>query len=296
MKFNEEKFQLLQIGSDESLKTPYQHGDINISKSTNVRDLGISVSEDLTFNHHITEMTSAATKFASWLLRTFFTRTKEVMILLLKTYIIPRLEYCSPVWSPHKIKEIEQIEAVQRSFTARIDNMEDLDYWQRLELLNLYSLQRRRERFMIIHAYKIYKDLAPNDLNLQFHDNPRLGIQCKRLAIKAKRAKIETIRFNFFSHSAPRLFNLIPKQIKTATSVNSFKNMLDKFLSKIPDTPPVSGYKRLNSNSLCDWVGHVQQAKSQMFRDGLEEQRRNDRDQRQQHNSVEAQDEVLGAV
>ena len=183
------------MGPDESLKLPYQHGEINITKSENVKDLGISVSEDLSFSHHITEMTSNATKFASWLLRTFYTRSKDAMLLFLKTYLISRLEYCSPVWCPHKIKEIEQIEAVQRSFTARIDNMENLDYWQRLKSLNLYSLQRRRERFAIIHTYKIYKNLAPNDVNLQFHDNPRLGIQCKRLPINAKRAKTETIQF-----------------------------------------------------------------------------------------------------
>ena len=288
MRFNEDKFQLLQIGADESLKQPYQHGEINISKSENVKDLGIFVSEDLTFSHHITEMTTSATKFASWLLRTFYTRSKDAMLLFLKTYIISRLEYCSAVWCPYKIKEIEQIEAVQRSFTSRIENMENLDYWQRLQQLNLYSLQRRRERFIIIHTYKIYKNLAPNDVSLQFHNNPRLGIQCKRLPIKAKRAKIYTIRFNFFSHSAPRLFNLVPKQIKDAKTVNSFKNMLDKFLAKIPDNPPVSGYKRLNSNSLCDWVGVVQQVKSQMFRDELQEQRAIGRDQHQLHNIVEA--------
>ena len=288
MSFNEDKFQLLQIGSDDSLKLPYQHGNINITKSENVRDLGVVISEDLSFKHHITEMVSNATKFSSWLLRTFYTRNNEAMLLFLKTYIICRLEYCSPVWCPHKIKEIEQIEAVQRSFTARIENLEKLDYWQRLEHLNLYSLQRRRERFAIIHAFKIHKKLAPNDVNLMFHDNPRLGIQCKRLPIKAKSAKLETIRFNFFSHSAPRLFNLIPKQIKVAKTVDSFKKLLDKFLSKIPDKPPVAGYKRVNSNSLIDWVGPVQQVKSQMLRQDLEEQRRCDRDQHQQHNIVEA--------
>ena len=78
-----------------------------------------------------------------------------------------------------------------------------------------------------------------------------------------------------------------------AKTVNSFKHALDKFLAHIPDTPPVTGYKRLNSNSLCDWVGHVQQVKSQMFREELQEQRINDRDQHQQHNTVEALD-VLG--
>ena len=268
MQFNEEKFQLLQLGQNSSLKTPYSYNNINIDKSTNVRDLGIQISEDLSFKYHISEMVDNATNFASWLLRTFRTREKEVMLLLLKTYIIPRLEYCSAVWNPHKIKEIEQIEAVQRFFTARIENIDNLNYYQRLNHLKLFSLQRRRERFIIIHTWKIYNNLAPNDLNLQFHINPRLGIQAKRLRLPSKIASLKTIRFNFFSHNAPRLFNLIPGQIKDAKSVPSFKKQLDTLLMKIPDNPPIPGYKRANTNSLTEWVSSIQQAKSQMFRGG----------------------------
>ena len=37
---------------------------------------------------------------------------KDVMLLLLKMYIIPRLEYCSAAWNPHKINEIELLESV----------------------------------------------------------------------------------------------------------------------------------------------------------------------------------------
>lgn len=126
-------------------------------------------------------MTTTAKNFASWLLRTFRTRNKDVMLLFLKTYLISQLEYCSAVWNPHQINEIEQIEAVlcNRSFTSKIENLEHLDYWERLQHLKLYSLQRRRERFIIIHTLKIYKKTAPNDLNLQFHENQRLGTQCK---------------------------------------------------------------------------------------------------------------------
>ena len=171
MKFNQDKFQLMQIGSSTELKQPYSLGEITIENSTNVRDLGVYISESLTFKYHITEMTTTATNFATWLLRTFRTREKEVMLLLLKTYIIPRLEYCSPVWSPHKINEIQEIEAVQRTFTAKIEGMAELNYWERLSQLKLFSIQRRRERFIIIHAQKIYLKLAPNDVNLQFHEH-----------------------------------------------------------------------------------------------------------------------------
>ena len=265
MKFNEQKFQLLQIGSDDSLKLPYECNDITINKSETVKDLGILVSEDFSFKPHITEISDNTTNFAAWLLRTFSTRSEEVMLLFLKTYLVPRLEYCSAAWNPHKINEIEQLEAVQRSFTSRIDNMEQLNYWERLAKLKLFSLQRRRERFLIIHTWKIFKELAPNDLHLKFHLHPRLGIQADRLPLKAKSEKVKTLRHNFFSHSGPRLFNLIPGQIKSAKTIQSFKNQLDRLLMKIPDYPPIPGYKRANSNSLVDWVSSIHQAKAEMF-------------------------------
>ena len=148
MRFNDDKFQLLQIGPHEHLKQPYSHNNINIEKSDHVKDLGVYISEDCTYKHHINEITNNAQNYASWLLRTFRSRREDVMILLLKTYLIPRLEYCSAVWNPTQINLIERLEATQRTFTSKIENLEGMNYHERLNHLKLYSLQRRRERFI----------------------------------------------------------------------------------------------------------------------------------------------------
>ena len=63
------------------------------------------------------------------------------------------MEYCCIVWSPVSHKWIYELEKVQKSFTSRINGMEELDYHERLKKLNLYSLERRRERFMIIYGW-----------------------------------------------------------------------------------------------------------------------------------------------
>ena len=54
------------------------------------------------------------------------------------------------------------MESVQRSFTKHIFGMKDLDYKTRLNRLGLYSLQRRRERYLIIYIWKILENLVPN--------------------------------------------------------------------------------------------------------------------------------------
>ena len=264
MEFNSGKFQLLQHGRDNNLKQPYELADnIVVEQSESVKDLGVFVSSDLSWRHHINTIANNATKFASWILRTIISRDQFVMLLMFKSFVLSRLEYSSPVWHPSMIKDINKLEAVQRSFTASIQGMEDLDYWARLRSLKLYSIQRRRERYIIIHLYKMYKSIAPNDIGIKFHEHIRLGPQCTRKAYPTScPASVRTIRQNSFSCIGPRLFNIIPKQIKMANSLQAFKSRLDKLLQQVPDQPPVPGYPHANSNSLLELVHHLRMGSS----------------------------------
>ena len=40
--------------------------------------------------------------------------------------------------------------------------MENLSYWEQLEQLRMYSLERRRERYQIIYTWRILEGLVPN--------------------------------------------------------------------------------------------------------------------------------------
>ena len=142
MELNKLKFQLMSYGKHENLKAPYMIDENTpLSKSEDVKDLGVTLSENATFGTHISNITASAKRIAGWTMRTFKSRTKEVVLLLYKTYVRPRLEYACALWSPYLIKDIVAIEAVQRSVTARIDNMQHLNYWERIKELGLYSLQ-----------------------------------------------------------------------------------------------------------------------------------------------------------
>ena len=56
---------------------------------------------------------------------------------------------------PILIKHINKAEKVQMSFTRFISGMAGLSYTDRLAVLKMYSLQRRRERYIIIYVWKI---------------------------------------------------------------------------------------------------------------------------------------------
>lgn len=257
MALNMEKFQLLHHGHKEELKSNYTlDSNTTLKSSAELKDLGVTVSEDLAWRKHITNITNEGKKFTFWILRCFKTRS-TVLLHLFKSFVISKLEYASPLWMPHMKTDIEKIEALQRTLTSRLDDMENLDYHERLRSLKIYSLQRRRERFAIITVWKIMNGLHPNHLKLDFYETPRFGVKCRRPISKAKRVHTRTLYNNSFASNAPALFNSIPKKVKDKGTLSTFKSALDKHLTSIPDRPPISGYPFLNGNSILEWTGSI---------------------------------------
>ena len=158
MKFNNNKFEMIDYqpgGGNEAHHVYRTEGDDPIERKTEIRDLGIIMNNEATFTDHITASAKKGRKLAGWALRTFQSREASLMLTLLKVLIRPHLEYGCQVWNPHLAREISLLECVQRDFTRKIEGTTEMDYWERLRELNLYSLQRRRERYIIIYIWKI---------------------------------------------------------------------------------------------------------------------------------------------
>jgi len=69
-------------------------------------------------------------------------------------------------WSPHYVKDKELLERVQRRFTRLIPELKELSYPERLDKLNLWSLEERRVRADLIEVYKVVHGLSA----IPFHD------------------------------------------------------------------------------------------------------------------------------
>ena len=239
------------LSSITSYKTT---SDIEISRKSIVRDLGVYLSDNYTWGPHINKMVNSSRKLVSWILGVFRDRSKAVMLQLYKSLIRSKLEYCCPLWDPWLVQDIQTIEDVQRHFTNRISGMSNMTYWERLSALNLYSLQRRRERYILIHTWKINRGLVPNDLHMTFIEHRRHGTQAKVPALNREAtAKAKTCYDNSFHVKAARLWNILPSHTKNFESLEAFKTSIANFLKRIPDRPPVTGYSTANHNSLLDW-------------------------------------------
>ena len=219
-----------------------------------LRDLGILISSDLSWSPHIRAIAEKARQKASWVLSVFHTRSPTIMLTLYKSMVRSLVEYCCPLWHPTKISDIQELESVQKTFISRIAGMRDMHYWDCLVHLSLMSLQRRRERFIILHMWKILHGQTSNDLNIQFVARPRLG----NLAIipssrKSSSAANQSLFDNSFAVKGPKLWNAMPYQLNVIQDLEQFKDQLTKFMLSLPDMPPIRGYTPPNSNSLLCW-------------------------------------------
>ena len=149
------------------------------------------------------------------------------MLNLYKTLVRPQLEYCVSAWSPCYKKDKELLEKVQRTFTKMIKAMKGKSYEERLQKLNLWSLEERRNRQDLIEVFKICKGcsrIRPEEL-FQFDRGKGTRGHCLKLVeVRCTRDS----RRHFFSNRVIKGWNQLDQEAVDATSIIAFKSKLDR--------------------------------------------------------------------
>ena len=177
MIFNSDKFECIRFWPGKTTKPENEYlspDQSPIEEKSHLSDLGVEISNDLSFSIHIENTITAATRLVSWSLRTFGRRSKFVMLTLWKTLSQSKIDYCSQLWSPNDHGSISKLESVARNFTSQITGCESQDYWERLSSLKMYSQERRRERYEIIFIWKILHGFVEG-YSLHALQHPRRG-------------------------------------------------------------------------------------------------------------------------
>ena len=125
--------------------------------------------------------------------------------------------------------------------TKHIDGMHDLSYTERLKALQIYSLQRRRDRYMAIYIWKILEGNVPNfSPPIKCHISARRGRLCNSGVVPT--GHLGTLCHNSFRSKAATIFNCLPKHIRdlvNCANTSIFKRALDYHLCSIEDSPMV---------------------------------------------------------
>ena len=134
----------------------YKIGNTILTSVSLQKDLGIFIDRDLTFKPHREHVQKSCFRMLGVINKNFRYHTKEFLLKMYSTFVLPRLNYCSTIWNPVQITDILEIERVQRRATGtfRIFNDRNLTYESRLVKLNMQPLYVLRARIDILMIHK----------------------------------------------------------------------------------------------------------------------------------------------
>jgi len=102
-----------------------------------------------------------------------------------------------------------------------------LDYMTRLNRLNLWTLEERRNRADLIKLFKIYIGLSGIKIESMFKSSTDSRTRGHSLKLKKHRSRLD-LRKYFFSERVVNRWNELDEDTVTDTTVNMFKNRLQR--------------------------------------------------------------------
>ena len=128
-----------------------------------IKYLGVTITSDLKWNTHISNVCTKANRTLGFLSRNLFSCPQDVKDALFKNLVRPILDYGSSVWDPYcngLNGEYENVQKRADRFVTRNYSRETCNMTGILEELKLETIQKRRKDNRFILLYKGLKDKA----------------------------------------------------------------------------------------------------------------------------------------
>jgi len=230
MPFNVSKCRVMHLGC-RNIKAEYSLLGQKIPETDEEKDLGVVISDTFKPTINCSKSSKSANKIVGLINRNIINKTEEEMLILYKTLVRPILDYCIPVWRPYLRKDINQLERIQKRFTKMISGCKKKTYMQRLEKLNLTTLEERHNRADMIQVYKVLNDRT-NVYPAKFLELSDRQGRKNSLKLYKKRNRLELSRKGFTARVVDQ-WNNLPDRVILSADVIKFKSGLDFYMRDV---------------------------------------------------------------
>ena len=230
LKFNTDKCHVLTLGKFDKILHTHRYtlyGD-ELEHVFEEKDLGVIIDMELSFEEHMASKIKKANSIMGLIRRTFSFLDGETFKKLYTSFVRPHLEYANPVWSPHLRKHIKMLENVQIRATKQVDGMQKMEYTERLQKLDLPTLEYRRKRGDMIQVWKHFHTYEKSTLSPNFRPNPRTNRKHPyQLTWNRSKDGAHGVQTNSFYFRVANDWNALPEDVAMAENIKTFKTHLD---------------------------------------------------------------------
>ena len=171
----------------------YEMGGTILSTTVKEKDLGVTMDANMKVSEQCRIAASKANQVLGMIRRNITYKDKSLIVPLYKAIVRPHLEYCIQAWSPYLRKDIDMLEKIQRRATKLIPGLIDSNIF----------FEIKESKITRGHNYTLVK----------------------------KQSRLDVRKYSF-SQRTINVWNKLSTDCVHASSVNMFKNKIDKYLAK----------------------------------------------------------------
>ncbi|KAK4307066.1 hypothetical protein Pmani_021145 [Petrolisthes manimaculis] len=155
MKLNPTKCKALHLGRSNPLQEYTMLLNDNTQHHIMTTTEVVIVDSGSTFSKHIQTQVNKANSVLGAIKHTFKAMDPTAFLSLYKSLVRPNLEYASVIWSPKLKRDKDALEYVQRRATRLVTGLSGKSYEERLQTLELPTLEFRGQRADMIQMFKL---------------------------------------------------------------------------------------------------------------------------------------------
>lgn len=235
MKINLDKtvFARITNKTKNALLFDYDLNGKRLKRVSHFKYLGVTIAEDLNWKLHISKVCSSAERKLWFLRRKLKLASMKAKLTAYTSLVRPVLEYGSIVWDPSQKYQIDQLERVQRRAARFImsNYRSSESVTEMLHQLKLPPLSQRRRvarlKFLYLMHHKHFNFNSELYLMPRSSRVVRTSHQSQFMPIMSR---INTFKYSFIPKTIEE-WNLLPREIVNAGSLNQFEKFLLNYFS-----------------------------------------------------------------
>ena len=201
-------------------------GNQEIKPSSSVKLLGVDIDNKLNFRKHIKTLCRKAGAKLNAIKRLGSYLKEKDRKLLVTAHVTSQFNYSSIVWHFGGLTEVHKMEKLHERCIRYIYNEYNKNYFDLLYENDLTTLFGKRTREMCCETYKTIHGLNAAYMKDIFEDRPSKYPSRNENELFIPKFNQITYGYKSYRVQGPKIWNLLPQEIKGIQSYNIFKSKL----------------------------------------------------------------------
>ena len=150
--------------------------------------------------------------------------------MIMNAFLNSQFSYCPLTWMFHNRLINNKINRLHERYLRIVYNDNQSTFEEILEKDNTVSVHQRNLQFLAIELYNVVNGISPDLMKEVFPLNDDSGYNLrKKRTFKSQRVKSMRHGTHSLAYLAPKIWELVPNEIKAVESLASFKSAIKKW-------------------------------------------------------------------